>query len=276
MSPYRQNRRCSWRARPACRLRRHAPGAARNRSAACRSAASTSRAAFEAITVSKCTRLIRRVSTSWACGNGAMTRRIGSSGKNTVPSGNASTSPVKRSPARYSRSRSGNASNARSAAMSSLGEGQIFEIVERLLQAGRHQEAAVRRQLAHEQLENRRIGQPVVEIGRQHVELIKIGQQRRLHRLMLKHIRPTALIWVKAPGRHPVFAAPGMNKPGHQCFVHTPSAHNQHVAGKALDQFAQPIAAALQPSRLRTPTSDNRVRRSAGRRAAGSAGATST
>ena len=50
-------------------------------------AASTERAALEATIVSKCSRFSSRVSTSCASGIGAVTRRIGSFGKNTVPSG---------------------------------------------------------------------------------------------------------------------------------------------------------------------------------------------
>ena len=64
---------------------------------ACPRAASTTRAALEAMSVSKCRRLISRVSTSCASGSGAVTRRIGSSAKTGVPSGMAWTSPVKRS-----------------------------------------------------------------------------------------------------------------------------------------------------------------------------------
>ena len=50
-------------------------------------ATSTERAAFDATITSKCTRFSSRDSTSCASGIGAVTRRIGSFGKNTVPSG---------------------------------------------------------------------------------------------------------------------------------------------------------------------------------------------
>src|SRR5262249_28832198 len=93
------------RGRPRARPRRPpapAPCARRNPKSTRRlpGAARTMRAALAAIIDWNCNRLITRVSTSWACGNAAVTRRIGSSAKNTVPSGMACTSPVKRMSAR--------------------------------------------------------------------------------------------------------------------------------------------------------------------------------
>ncbi len=68
-------------------------------------AANTQRAALEATRVSKCSRLMSRLSASCASGMGAVTRRMGSWGKNTVPSGIAWTSPVKRKSRKVSKNR---------------------------------------------------------------------------------------------------------------------------------------------------------------------------
>ena len=82
-------------------------------------AASTQRAAFEATSVSKCSRLTSRVSTSCASGSGAITRNRGSSGKHTVPSRMASTSPVNRRVERRSTKASSNRPDAATQASSS-------------------------------------------------------------------------------------------------------------------------------------------------------------
>ena len=66
-------------------------------------AASTQRAARDAISVDRCTRLISAVSTICASSSWPCTSSTGSSGKNTVPSRIARTSASKRS--RSSRSR---------------------------------------------------------------------------------------------------------------------------------------------------------------------------
>src|SRR2546430_1002129 len=47
-----------------------------------------------------------------------------------------------------------------------------------LPQAGRPQEPATRRQLAHEELEDRRVLHALLEIPLQHGELVEIGQER--------------------------------------------------------------------------------------------------
>jgi hypothetical protein len=77
-------------------------------------AASTQRAALLAMSEEKCISATSLVSTSCACGSGAATRRIGSSGKNGVPSGIASTSPVKRSARSQSMKRASNPGRAAS------------------------------------------------------------------------------------------------------------------------------------------------------------------
>ena len=79
----RQSRRCSSRAPNRARPRRRARCAGRNRTRILPGAASTMRAAFDAISVWKCRMLISRVSTSCACGSGAVMRISGSLGKQT-------------------------------------------------------------------------------------------------------------------------------------------------------------------------------------------------
>ena len=63
-------------------------------------AASTRRAALDAITVWKWIRFMIRVSTNCATGSGATTRMTGSSANTAVPSGIASTAPAKRNASR--------------------------------------------------------------------------------------------------------------------------------------------------------------------------------
>ena len=62
------------------------------------------------------------------------------------------------------------------------GKAQAFEIVEGLFQTRRHQEIAAGRQLAHKELEDRRVRHALVEIGLEHGELIEIGEQSALVR----------------------------------------------------------------------------------------------
>ena len=57
-------------------------------------------------------------------------------------------------------------------------EMQVAQIVDGLLEPGRDQEVAHRRQPAHEQLEGGRFEHPAVEVRLQHRELIQVGQQR--------------------------------------------------------------------------------------------------
>src|SRR5262245_40339200 len=59
-----------------------------------------------------------------------------------------------------------------------VGEVQTFEEIERLLKPRRKQEAAAGGQPAHEELEHRGPGIVMIQISLQHVELVKVGQQR--------------------------------------------------------------------------------------------------
>lgn len=59
-----------------------------------------------------------------------------------------------------------------------VGEAQALEVVEHLLEAGRDEEVAALRHLAHEELEHRGPVHAAVEIGLQHGELVEIGEQR--------------------------------------------------------------------------------------------------
>ena len=121
-----------------------------------------------------------RVSTSCACGIGAVTRRIGSSAKNTRAfrhgmdvAGEAKVGEVRSS------NPSPNRPRAREPVDLVGGEAQVLEEVERLFEAGGHQEAAPRRQPADEEFEHRRLGLAMVQVGLDHVELVEVGQQRQ-------------------------------------------------------------------------------------------------
>jgi hypothetical protein len=57
-------------------------------------------------------------------------------------------------------------------------EAKILKKIERLMQSGGEQEAAPRRQAADEEFEHCRIGVAMIQISLDHVDLIKIGQQR--------------------------------------------------------------------------------------------------
>ena len=56
------------------------------------------------------------------------------------------------------------------------GEAQIFQIVERLLEAGGEQKSAPPRQRAHEKLEHRGLREASIQIGLDHVELVEVGE----------------------------------------------------------------------------------------------------
>src|SRR6516164_8338261 len=58
------------------------------------------------------------------------------------------------------------------------GEGEGLEELQSLLEPRRHQKTAMRGQLANEKLEDRGLGQAVLEISSQHIELVEIRQQR--------------------------------------------------------------------------------------------------
>lgn len=57
-------------------------------------------------------------------------------------------------------------------------EAKLVQKIQRLRQPGGEQESAPRRQAAHEQFEHRRVGVAMIQIGLNHVDLIKVGQQR--------------------------------------------------------------------------------------------------
>ena len=65
-----------------------------------------------------------------------------------------------------------------SQAMSAAREAQAFQKIERLFEPRRHQEAAPRRQAADEQFEYGRLGIAMVQVSLDHVDLIKVRQQR--------------------------------------------------------------------------------------------------
>src|SRR6185436_17903860 len=58
------------------------------------------------------------------------------------------------------------------------GKGQVVQKLDRQLEASSKKETSARRQLANKELEHRRLGLIVVQVGLDHVELIKICQQR--------------------------------------------------------------------------------------------------
>jgi hypothetical protein len=106
------------------------------------------RAALAAISDWKCRILMSRDSTNCACGSGAVTRRIGSLAKNTVPSGMAWTSPVKRNWRRDNRAGFAEPAGALEPADLGRREAKIFQEIERLLEPGGQQKSAPRRQCA--------------------------------------------------------------------------------------------------------------------------------
>lgn len=55
---------------------------------------------------------------------------------------------------------------------------KILKEIERLMQPGGEQEAAPRRQAADKEFKYRRVGVAMIQISLDHVDLIKIGQQR--------------------------------------------------------------------------------------------------
>jgi hypothetical protein len=130
------------------------------------------RAAFDAISTWKCRMLMIRVSISCACGSGAVMRRIGSSGKNIVPSGEAQRDEII------------DHSLAEAATLGEpvdlvVREMQILQKLEHLLKPSGNEKAATRRQPPHEELEHRRSCLAMIQVGLHHVELVEIGEQRR-------------------------------------------------------------------------------------------------
>ncbi len=85
-----------------------------------------------------------RVSISCASGRGAATRRMGSSGKNTVPSGMAWTSPVNRQRARSSIRSRLNRPLASQPVQLGRAKARALEEAHHLLEPGRDQEVSAR------------------------------------------------------------------------------------------------------------------------------------
>ena len=120
--------------------------------------------------------LIRRDSTNCACGSGAVTRKIGSLAKKTVPSGMAWTSPVKRKAARQSMRFAPNRPVLLSHSISAPENCSDSRIVQGLFQPGGNEKAAPRRQVADEKLENGGFRRSMIQIGLHHVDLVEVGQ----------------------------------------------------------------------------------------------------
>ena len=57
-------------------------------------------------------------------------------------------------------------------------EMQVFEKGESLFKSGRYQEAAPGRKIADEELENRSLCLSMIQVCLDHIELVKVGQQR--------------------------------------------------------------------------------------------------
>ncbi len=81
-------------------------------------------------------------------------------------------------------------------------EAQVLEKIERLLEPGRDQETASRRQPADEELEHRRSGLAMIQVGLNHVELIEIGEQRVRRPIHVGHLA-NAIKAEFAAGRQP-------------------------------------------------------------------------
>ena len=120
---------------------------------------------------------MRRASTSCASGSGAVTRKMGSLAKNNVPSGMAWTSPVKRKLGKIVERGGAEPAGALQPVDLVCGEAQLLEEFERLLEPRGNQKAAPGRQLAHEQLEDRRLGLAIGQIGLDHIELVEVGEE---------------------------------------------------------------------------------------------------
>ena len=119
---------------------------------------------------------MRRDSTNCACGSGAVTRRIGSLAKKTVPSGIAWTSPVKRKLAQVVEKIPAEPAGALEPFEFRRREAQVFEVIERLLESGRNEKSAAGGQAADEEFENGGFGLAMVQIGLDHVDLVEVGE----------------------------------------------------------------------------------------------------
>src|SRR5262249_31091273 len=142
-------------------------------------ATSTQRAAFEATNVSKCTRLTSLVSTSCASGSGAVTRTSGSSGKHTVPSGMASTSPVNRSaPSRWTKASSNRPDAATHASSSGVAPGDSREAAPCARPAASRKRRPGGWERANGELEHGRRLHATSKVRVQHGELIEVGEEQ--------------------------------------------------------------------------------------------------
>ena len=140
-------------------------------------AASTMRAAFEAISVWKCSRLISRVSMSCACGSGAVTRRIGSSGEEDGALRHrvdvAGEAEVASQSIRRVENRPDGASHCQLLGV----EPQPGEISTTCSSPAASRKPRGARQPAHEELEDRGLRHRPVEIDVDHREFVKVGQE---------------------------------------------------------------------------------------------------
>ena len=66
-----------------------------------------------------------------------------------------------------------------------LGEPDVLEEPEARLEPRRDQEAAARREPAHEEAERGGVGHPAAQVARRHVQLVEVGRQRARHRSFL-------------------------------------------------------------------------------------------
>ena len=120
---------------------------------------------------------MRRVSTSWASGRGAVTRKMGSFGKEDGPLGhrvNVAREPqlcqvVEQAPAE--------ASGPVEPVEIVRGEATAFRGIAAPAPARRDQETPPRRKLPHEELEDGRFRLAMIQISLDHVELVEIGQK---------------------------------------------------------------------------------------------------
>ena len=141
-------------------------------------AASTMRAAFEAISGLEVQEVDQPGLQQLRLGQRRGDPEIGSSAKTRCPPAGRATSPVKRRVASVVDEVAREAA-APPASRSSASRKRAFSRnSDRLLQPRRHQETAPAGQLAHEELEHRGLRHAVLQIGLQHGELVEVGEQQ--------------------------------------------------------------------------------------------------
>ncbi len=74
-----------------------------------------------------------------------------------------------------------------------VGEREGFQERQAVLQAGRYQEAPVRRQAAREQAEGCWAGHAPAQVARRHVQLVQVGEQATRHKHYLPRPQPPAV-----------------------------------------------------------------------------------